>query len=116
MSCVARSGFVSVDGGYSGGEFTTPPLLTAGGELRLNCDGGAGGWLQVEVQDVGCRPLAGWTIADADAVTGNAVEKRVSWGGGERKLLGEATEPGRAVRLRFVMRDIKLYAFQICEP
>lgn len=112
----AADGFVSIDSGYSGGEFTTPPLQTAGGELLLNCDGGAGGWLQVEVQDVGCRALPGWTLADADAVTGNAVEKRVSWGGGQRRLLGEATAAGRPVRLRFVLRDIKLYAFQVCEP
>lgn len=109
-------GFVSVDAGYTGGEFTTPPLLVGGahaGELVLNCDGSAGGWLQVEVQDVACRPLDGFTLQEFVTVTGNSVHRRVKWSG--RRCLSEAgvISDGQPVRLRFVMRGMALYAFQV---
>ena len=76
--------------------------------LLLNCDGSGGGWLKVELQDAGGRPIPGHSLADADAVVGNAIRKPVAWRGqGSLNALA-----GRPVRLRFVMRDIKLYAFQ----
>ena len=103
-----RDGFVSADAGYGGGEFTTPPLQFGGARLELNCDGGAGGWLKVEIQDPDGQPLPGYSLADAVAVVGNSTCKPVKWTnqGSVEKLLGQS------VRLRFVMRDVKLYAFQ----
>jgi len=103
-----RDGFVSADAGYSGGEFTTPPLQFGGARLELNCDGGAGGWLKVEIQDADYQPLPGYALADAVAVVGNSTCKPVTWTNRDTvdKLLGQP------VRLRFVMRDMKLYAFQ----
>jgi len=103
-----RDGFISVDAGYGGGEFTTPPLQFAGDHLELNLDGSAGGWLKVEIQDSEGHPRPGLTLADADAVVGNAIRKTVAWNG-RSDLADRASRP---VRLRFVMRDMKLYAFQ----
>lgn len=111
-------GFVSVDGGYTGGEFTTPPLLVGGvqaGELVLNCDGSAGGWVQVEVQDVSCRALAGFTLEESVAVIGNSVQHRVRWNHKRRLSEAEMISDGQPVRFRFVMRAMALYAFQIEE-
>jgi hypothetical protein len=103
-----RDGFVSVDAGYGGGSFTTPPLTFEGQALSVNCDGSAGGWLQVEVLDGSGTPIDGLRLTDAEAVTGNGIDKAVTWRGGGS--LGSAA--GAAVRLRFVMRGMKLYAFQ----
>ena len=103
-----RDGFISADAGYSGGEFTTPPLRFGGDYLELNLDGSAGGWLKVEIQDAAGRPLPGYGLADADAVLGNAIRRVVTWQG--RRGVEELA--GRPVKLRFVMRDMKLYAFQ----
>ena len=74
----------------------------------MNCDGSAGGWLQVEVLGEEGRPLPGLSLAEADTVSGNSLHKPVTWRGG-------GTSPphaGTPVRLRFVMRGMKLYAFQ----
>ena len=103
-----RDGFVSIDAGYGGGGFRTPVIRFEGNCLQLNVDGSAGGWLKVEVQDADGSTVAGLGLNDADAVTGNSVRRTVSWKG--RTDL--AAVAGRPVRLRFVMRDIKLYAFR----
>ncbi len=101
-------GFVSADAGYGGGEFTTPPLTFEGDRLELNLDGSAGGWLKIEIQDAQGRALSGFGLTEADAVRGNSTAKSVSWRGSGN--LTEITDV--PVKLRFVMRDIKLYAFQ----
>jgi hypothetical protein len=101
-------GFVAARARYEGGEMTTPPVRFSGERLELNLDGSAGGWCRVEVRDQQGDPIAGLTEKDADPVTGNSVAAPVSWRG-SRDLSGLR---GRPVRLRFVMRDAKLYAFQ----
>lgn len=100
-------GFVSLDAGYGGGEFATPPVVFDGRRLELNFDGSAGGWAKAEIQDESGRPLPGFSLDDCEPVLGNAVRKGVRWSGGD---LSKAA--GRPVRLRFFMRDAKLYAMQ----
>lgn len=103
-----RDGFVSVNAGYAGGEFTTPPVTFEGKRLELNMDGSAGGWLQVEILSAGGRPVPGYRLTQCDTIRGNAMNKTVTWQGNSRvsKLAG------KPVRLRFVMRSMKLFAFQ----
>jgi len=105
-----RDGFISADAGYGGGELTTPVLRFGGDRLVLNCDGGAGGWLKVEMQDAEGTPVPGYGLGEADAVVGNGIDKTVTWNG--RSGVGELA--GKEIRLRIVMRDLKLYAFQFC--
>ena len=101
-------GFMSLQAGYDGGEFTTPPLRFSGDRLELNFDGSAGGWCRVEVRDANGKPVAGFTEQDADRVSGNSVAAPVTWrGSGNLSRLR-----GQPVSLRFVMRDANLYAFQ----
>ena len=106
-----RDGFVSADAGYGGGEITTPVLQFGGNRLELNCDGSAGGWLKVEIQDANGQAIAGYGLSDADTVRGNAIRKVVAWGG--NSSLDDVV--GRPVRLRIVMRGMKLYAFQFTQ-
>jgi hypothetical protein len=103
-----RDGFISADADYDGGELTTPLLTFAGDRLRLNCDGSAGGWLQVEVLDAEGRPSAGFRLEEADGLRGNGLDKLVTWKGSPH--IGALA--GQPVRLRFVMRGMKLYAFE----
>jgi hypothetical protein len=104
-----KDGFVSVDAGYGGGEFTTPALTFDGSRLEVNVEGSAGGWMKVEVLDGDGRPLPGYGFDEADTVMGNSLARTVSWKG--NPLL--AAPAGRPVRLRFVMRDMKFYSFRI---
>lgn len=106
---VARTdGFIVAEVAYTGGELTTKPLVFEGTTLQLNADTGAGGIVQVEIQDQSGRPLDGFKAADADEVNGNYLRVAASWRG--RSDVGGLE--GRPVRLRFIMRDARLYSFQ----
>ena len=109
---IRRDGFVSADAGFSGGQFITPVLQFAGNRLEVNLDGGAGGWLQIEIQDTAGQPLFGFRLTDTDPVVGNAINKTVTWQG--KADVSELI--GKPVRLRFVLRAMKLYAFQFPLP
>ena len=101
-------GFVSADASYGGGSLTTPLLSFDGSRLELNLDTSAGGELRVELRDSLGAPIPGFSVADADILNGNNVRMPVSWKGSQdvSKLAG------KAVRLHFVMKDCRLYAFQ----
>ncbi|MEI6972703.1 MAG: hypothetical protein WCL44_14440 [bacterium] len=101
-------GFVSVDVGQRGGEFTTKPLVFAGSRLQLNAACHGLGEIWVEVQDEAGMPLDGFTHADAVSIDRNGTAQEVWWKGGP----DVSALAGRPVRLRFVMRSAKLYAFQ----
>ena len=101
-------GFVSADAGFSGGQLTTVPLLFQGSQLILNLDTGALGSARVEILDGQGRVVPGFGREDSDPINGNYVERVVSWKG-ERDLSSLAGEP---IRLRFIMRSTKLFAFQ----
>jgi len=103
-----RDGFVCVQAGYGGGEFTTPPLVFWGQELALNAVTTAGGHVRVELQDEQGRPLGGYSAAECDPINGNYLHQVISWRG--RRGVGELAR--RPVRVRFLMRDARLYAFQ----
>jgi hypothetical protein len=109
MRAVLRlDGFVSVDAGCEPGGFTTPPLIFDGKQLVLNVDTGGGGWLRVELQDAAGQPLAGYTLADCDAINGNWLRYAVSWrGSSDLSVLA-----GKPIRMKIEMRSTKLYAFQ----
>ena len=109
---IRRDGFVSADAGFSGGQFITPVLQFAGNRLEVNLDGSAGGWLHVEIQDTAGQPLSGFKLTDTDPVVGNAINKTVTWQG--KADVSELI--GKPVRLRFVLRAMKLYAFQFPPP
>ena len=101
-------GFVSADAGYGGGEIVTPVVRFEGEGLELNVDTGGGGAVRVELQDAGGRPLGGYTEKDASWICGNSVRMPVRWG----KSGDVGALAGQPVRIRFVMRDCKLYAFR----
>ena len=54
------------------------------------------------------RPSAGFRLEEADGLRGNGLDKLVTWKGSPH--IGALA--GQPVRLRFVMRGMKLYAFE----
>lgn len=101
-------GFVSADAAYTGGTLTTVPVAFSGKRLQLNIDTGVAGSAKVEILDADGKPVPGFTLAEADVINGNYVAHAVTWQG--KDDVGALA--GKPVRLRFVMRDCKLYAFQ----
>ena len=103
-------GFVSACAPYAGGELVTRPLIFAGGSLSVNAETSAFGSIQVEVQDVGGRPLPGFTLDECEPIFCDSLDYTVRWrtrDGGDLRSL-----EGQPVRLRFVLRDADLYSFQ----
>jgi len=101
-------GFVSLAAPARGGELVTKPLVFDGGNLTLNMSTSGAGSIQVEIQDAAGRPMPGHALADCPEVFGDELARTVRWkkGGDVRPL------SGKTVRLRFVLKDADLYAFQ----
>jgi hypothetical protein len=104
-------GFVSVNAPMSGGELVTKPVRFQGRKLVLNFASSAAGGVRVEIQDVAGKPLPGFALADCPPLFGDALERTVTWTkGGDVSALA-----GQPVRLRFVLQDADVYAFQFRE-
>ena len=103
-------GFVSVNAGYRGGEFTTRPMVFTGQELELNYSTSAVGSIKVEIQDADGRAVPGFTLDDFPEKFGDEIEGKMSWNtGGDVGSLA-----GTPIRLRFVLKDADVYAFKFC--
>ena len=102
-------GFVSLDAPYTGGSFTTKPLVFSGNRLVLNIDTDATGFAQVEIRDENNVPIPGFTLEEAIYLNGDFINKEVEW-------LGKGTDiselEGRTIRLHVFMRGSKLFAIQ----
>jgi len=101
-------GFVSADAEYGGGELTTVPVIFSGKRLELNVETSVAGSAQVEILDEAGKPVPEFTLAEADIIKGNYIDRIVTWQGRD----DVSAVAGKPVRLRFVMRDAKLYAFR----
>jgi len=100
-------GFASIHGGYPGGEMVTRALVHPGAVLRLNYATSAAGDVRVEIQDESGSPIPGYGLDDATPLFGDELDAPVAWKGGSSISL-----TGRAVRLRFALRDADVYAMR----
>ncbi len=104
-------GFSSVQAPYAGGELLTKPLTFQGKQLAINFATSAAGSLRVELQDADGTPLPGYTLADTQEQIGNEIDRAVTWKSGS----DVSTLAGQPIRLRFVLKDVDLYAFQFSD-
>jgi hypothetical protein len=75
---------------------------------ELNCSTSAVGGVRVEPRDAKGTPLPEFSLHDCDPVIGDSTGRTVSWKG----RTDVSAMAGRAVRLRFVMKDADLYSFK----
>jgi hypothetical protein len=101
-------GFSSLNAPYAGGEMTTKPFTFSGEELAINYSTSAAGSVRVELQDEAGAPIPGYGAQDCRELIGDEIERVVAWEGG--RAVGALS--GKAVRLRFVMRDADVYSFR----
>ncbi|MBN2311713.1 MAG: glycosyl hydrolase family 32 [Candidatus Hydrogenedentes bacterium] len=101
-----RDGFASMNAGARGGSLTTPPLRLEAAHLFVNV-AAPDGALRVEILDVDGKPIEPFTAARCEVVTGDSTIAPVRWAEAP-SLDSLAAGP---VRLRFHLRNGKLYAF-----
>jgi hypothetical protein len=108
LATLRRDGFVSLGAGGAGGSLTTRPVRFTGKHLFVNADAREGE-LTAEVLDGGGRAVAGLTRADCVPVRADKTLQPVKWESAT-DLSGVA---GKAVKLRFHLKDARLYAFWV---
>jgi len=101
-------GFASVHAPYEGGEMVTKPFKFEGKTLELNFATSTVGFIRVEIQDQGGRPLHGYHEAACPMIVGNRVQHTVRW----NQETDVHSLSGRPIRLRFVMKDADLYSIR----
>jgi hypothetical protein len=101
-------GFVSAQAPLRGGQLVTKPLKFDGGQLAINFSTSAAGSIRVELQHANGKPVPGFTLDDCNEQFGDELERVVSWKSGTdvSQLFG------KAVRMRFELKDADLYSFQ----
>ncbi len=107
LSKLRLDGFVSLDAGPTDATVLTKPLQWHGAKLWINADA-CGGEVRVEIVDAGGRLLdKKYSKDEAIPIDNDGVRLPVRWKSGANL---QALED-RKVRLRFHLRNAKLYAF-----
>lgn len=101
-------GLASVSAPFAGGEMLTKTLTFTGKELALNFATSAAGGIRVEIQDGAGKVIPGFALADSVETIGNEIERAVRWKAGP----DVSSLTGKPIRLRFVMRDARLYSLR----
>ena len=100
-------GIASAHASAKPGELITKPLRFTGKQLVLNYATSAAGSVRVEVQDEQGQPIKGYTLDDAPELYGDQIAEAYRWKNGT----DVSALAGRAVRLRFALRDADVYSY-----
>jgi hypothetical protein len=89
------------------GTVTTRPLIFEGSQLLLNSDANSG-YVLVEILNANGAPIRGYRKRDCDAVRSDSIRHRVTWRGNADL----STLQGKPIRLKFYLKQARLYSFQ----
>jgi hypothetical protein len=109
--CLAKlrlDGFVSVDAGDEIGTLVTKPFLCGGGRLSINAAAG-GGMVGLAVLDESGIQYPGFSRQECALFDGDSIGHNMTW----REHLSLDELEGRSVRLKFYLKNAKLYAFSV---
>ena len=123
-------GYMSATAGNREGTFITPPMVFEGSKLLLNVDTSASGYMRVEMLDgwieeeSDCTqvdfgynapgrgmPIPGFTLAECEQIVANSCHRQVAW----KESADVSAWQGKPIRLRFALRNARLYAFQFTD-
>ncbi|MAQ88756.1 MAG: hypothetical protein CMM03_02760, partial [Rhodopirellula sp.] len=100
-------GFVSLHAKYAGGECITKPFTFDGSRLSVNFATSAAGSIQIEILDAGLQAFPGFQLSEFQTLIGNNTNQIVHWHDASLESLA-----GQTIRLRFILKDADLFAFQ----
>lgn len=109
LARLRRDGFASLDAGEKPGRILTRPLTFAGKTLFVNAEVADGGWIKAAVVTRDGKPLPGYSLDEAVALTKGATKGRARWKAKDA-LGGSGDDP---LRIEFRLKSAKLYSFWI---
>jgi hypothetical protein len=107
LATLRLDGFASIDAGYDGGLLTTRPFEFANPDLRVNAKSDYGR-ITAEVLDEKRVAISGFTEQESIPAKADSVDQPLRWR--SAKL---ASLRGRPVRLRFHVRNARLYSYRV---
>jgi hypothetical protein len=99
-------GFASLHADIPGGVADSVPVRLEGNRLIANLSTSAVGYLKIELRDERGKAIPGYSIADADELYGDDIDRVVTW----RKSPDISRLRGSTVRLSFSLADADLYS------
>ena len=106
LATLRLDGFASINASFDGGRLTTRPFVLSSEELRVNVKADYGEF-KVELLDEESKVIPGYAEADCNVAAEDNVAMTIGWKDG--KGIGELQ--GRAVRIRFILKNARLYAY-----
>lgn len=106
LATLRLDGFASVAASYDGGWIETRPLKLDGEQLRVNVRSDYGE-LRVEVRDEEGKVWSGYSAGECVPCCADSTGAAIAW----RERSGVAALQGRAVRLRFLLKNARLYSY-----
>jgi hypothetical protein len=107
LATLRVDGFVSLDGGYDGGQVITKSFVFTGSRLKLNAKANFGQVL-VEVLDEKGKVAPKLSKDDCQPMRADSIEHEVRW---KDASIGDLR--GKPVKLRFYLSNARLYAYRI---
>ena len=104
-------GFASLHAGYAEGFAKTKPVMLDGTRLSVNLSTSARGHAKVVLLDDRGSEIPGFGAADAVELVGDAIDITAAWK--PARHLSELK--GRAVQIKFLLRDADLYSFAVLD-
>ena len=114
---IRLDGFACMQSGGSDVTVITKPFTFEGNTLTLNMSTSAAGFVSVEFLDAEKAPIPGFSGNDAyklfgDDISIKALFKRGNGTSGHECSLDLSAIEGKVVRIRFILREAKLYSMQ----
>jgi hypothetical protein len=101
-----RDRYVARQAGEQEGVITTPLITLTAKAMTLNADA-VGGEVQMQITDADGKPLPGFSFADCQPITSDALDEPVQF----RQPLSELKD--KPVHLEFNLRNARLFAFNL---
>lgn len=108
LATLRRDGFASMEAGDCEGTLTTRPIRFQGTRLFVNLDSVSGA-LTAEILDTAGQVLPPFSRADCLPIHLDSTQCEVRW----KTASGLSMVAGKAVRIRFYLRDGRLYSFWV---
>ena len=109
IATLRRDGFVSLNAGQQPGTVTTRPLSFCGKKLLVNAEVADSGYVKVSVLSSSNETVENYALGDCLPVTKDAVRAPVAW----KSSTDIRLPAGEHIRMKFELKNAKLYSFWI---